>query len=249
MRLLIANSNTTAAVTDGMVAAGRAVAAPGTEIRGANARFGPSIVGTRTEAAIATHGLIDLLAAEAAGTDAVLIGMSLDAGLLAARELLEVPVLGMTEAAMLTACMLAPRFGLLVMGQAGIVTGRELVEGYGLERRLAGIRMVDATPQDILAAPEAFHAPLLAAAQALVEQDGADAVVLMGAVLAIMPPVLRDRVPVPLLEGIACGVPLLEALVRMGLRAPQAGTLQTPRGRQTVGLGAALAARLGGAGG
>ena len=244
MRLLIANSNTSAAVTESVAAAGRAAASAGTEIVGANARFGPRIIGSRMEAAVATHGLIDMLAEDAVGMDGVLIGMSLDAGLMAAREMLGVPVLGMTEAAMMTACMVAPRFGLLVMGRQGVVTGREVVEAYGLERRLAGIRMIEATPQDILAAPEAFHAPLAEAANALVQEDGADAVVLMGAVLAIMPPVLRERVAVPVLEGIACGVPLLEALVRMGIRAPTAGSLRTPLGRETIGLGAALAARL-----
>jgi allantoin racemase len=51
-------------------------------------------------------------------------------------------------------------------------------------------------------------------------------------------------VPVPLLEGIACGVLLAETLVWLGPTNPRTGSLQAPVGRQSVGLAPALAARL-----
>ncbi|MCX7373568.1 MAG: hydantoin racemase, partial [Alphaproteobacteria bacterium] len=50
--------------------------------------------------------------------------------------------------------------------------------------------------------------------------------------------------PVPLLDGIACGVKLLEALVALRLAKPGAGSHTAPRGRESVGLDAALAGLL-----
>ena len=68
---------------------------------------------------------------------------------------------------------------------------------------------------------------------------------LAGAVLAGMNRVLQPRVPVPLLDGIACAVRLAEMLVSLGLPKPEAGSFAAPAGRETVGLSAPLAALLG----
>lgn len=74
--------------------------------------------------------------------------------------------------------------------------------------------------------------------------DGADAVVLGGAALAGLAPRLQPRAPVPLLDGIACGVRLAEALVALRLPKPARGSLAQPTGRDSLGLDAALAALL-----
>ena len=69
---------------------------------------------------------------------------------------------------------------------------------------------------------------------------GADAVILGGAALAGMGPRIQDGVTVPLVDGIACGVRLAEALVGLGLRKPGAGSYAAPKGRASVGLDATL---------
>jgi allantoin racemase len=51
-------------------------------------------------------------------------------------------------------------------------------------------------------------------------------------------------VPVPLIEGIACGVLLAEALVRLGASKPRFGSLQAPTKRKVTNLGPALSQRL-----
>ncbi len=85
-------------------------------------------------------------------------------------------------------------------------------------------------------------------AQAVAE--GSDAVILGGAALAGMAPRLQPGSPVPLLDGIAAGVKLLEMLVALKLPKPSAGSLKAPSGRESVGLDDALARMLlrGGAG-
>jgi allantoin racemase len=241
LRILVANANTTAAVTEICAASARAAAAPGTTIVPATPRFGPAIISSRAENAIAAHGILACLAAHHEGCDAAVLAVSYDTALAAARQLLPIPVIGMTEAACLTACMLGGRFGLVTFSSAELY--RELIASYGLSCRLSGIGLVAASPYDAASDPAGVAAKVAEAAN-LLAQDGADAVILGGAALAGMGGRIQAEVPVPLVDGIAAGVRLAEALVGLGLRKPGAGSYAAPKGRASVGLDARLEALL-----
>ncbi|MCQ4158573.1 aspartate/glutamate racemase family protein [Roseomonas sp. GC11] len=236
MRILVANANTTVAISELCAAAGRAVAAPGTEILPATPRFGAAAISTRAENIIAGHALLELLAEHAGQVDAVVLAVSHDTALEAARQIMPCPVLGMTEAACLTACMVGARFGLVTLG--GVETYRELVGRHGLSGRLAALEGVAATPQDAVREPERVRA-LVAESIARMVAQGADSVILGGAALAGMAARIPDS-PVPLLDGIACAVKLAEAMVGLGLPKASAGSMAPPRGRQVSGVSPAL---------
>ncbi|MCA3392227.1 MAG: hydantoin racemase, partial [Roseomonas sp.] len=174
MRLLVANANTTEAITETCAAVARAAAAPGTEIIGATPRFGPSVIATRVENVIAGHALLEALAEYAGKVDAVLLAVSFDTALDAARQMMPCPVLGMTEAAALTACMMGGRFGLITFGN--VEPYRELIGRHGLAARLAALAGLDATPPEALANPEGVAEKLRIAVEGLAAQ-GADSVV------------------------------------------------------------------------
>jgi allantoin racemase len=244
MRILLINANTTPAVTDRIAAEARRVASPGTEVLAVTSTFGASIIGSRAEIAIAEHAALDLMARHGSGMDAVVIGVSFDVGLRAGRELLAVPVVGMTEAACLVACTLGGRFGIVTYGERSAAIFREMVAGYGLAGRLAGVHGLDATPGDMLADPQALHAQIAEAANGLVERDGAEVVVLAGAVMAGLPPLIQDLVPCPLVEGIASGMGLAELLVRLGPARARAGSFAPIGERAVSGLGPELTSLL-----
>lgn len=241
MRLLVANANTTAAITEACAAAARAAAAPGTEIIPATPRFGPAVISSRAENAIAAHAMLDLLADHAGAVDAVLLAVSHDTALDAARQLMPCPVVGMTEAACLTACMVGGRFGIITFG--GTEMYREQMARYGLESRLAEIIGVNATPPEAVADPDSVGTKVLAATKALAA-EGANSVVLAGAALAGFDDRLQAAAPLPLLDGMACGVRMAEMLVALRLPKPMAGSYAAPAGRAALGLSPALAALL-----
>jgi allantoin racemase len=241
MRLLLANANTTAAVTEICAASARAAAAPGTEIVAVTPRFGPAIISSRAENAIAAHGLLDCLAEHHAGCDAAILAVSYDTALAAARQLLPIPVIGMTEAACLAACMLGGRFGLVTFSSADLY--REVIAGHGLAGRLSGIAIVSASPYDAASDPEGVAAKVAEAAEGLA-REGADSVLLGGAALAGIGARIQARVPVPLVDGIAAAVTFAEGLVRLGMPKPRTGSFAAPANRPAVGLGDALAALL-----
>jgi allantoin racemase len=245
MRLLLANPNTTQAVTDTIAERARAVAAAGTEIVAVTARFGARVIGTRTEGAIAEHAALDLIAREAGGCDAVIIGASIDSGLRAAREMLAVPVLGLTESALHVACLTGPRFGTVTLSRRSNHVLREMVESYGLISRCAGLRAVDASPLDLLADPARVAALIAAEAADLVTRDMVDVVVLVGAVMAHMCDRVQPLVEVPVIEGVSCAVALAESLTRLRLPKARAGGYAALPARELVGVDTALAGRFG----
>jgi allantoin racemase len=244
MRLLLINGNTTQFVTDAAAREARLAAADGTEVVAVTGRSGARIIGTRFENALAQHEMIALAAAHGEGIDAVLIAVSYDTALPALRELLSVPVVGMTEAALLTAHLAGGRIGMVSLGRRVQPLYRELAAAYGLDRRIAGWRTVESTKAFAPGDTAELDGLLAGACNELVEQELAEVVVLLGAVMAGAPRRLQARVPVPLVEGIASGVGQAELLVRLGLPKPGAGSYALPGQRELAGVEPAILALL-----
>ncbi len=215
MKLLLVNGNTTQAVTDRVVAEATRCAAPGTAITGVTARFGVSIVSTEAEEEIAGHAVLDALAASFAGHDAAM-AISFDTALLGARQIVPIPVLGMTEASLLTACLLGRRFGLISFGQSSRSMYLDLVQRVGFAQRMAGLETIALTNSAAYLREGGQDAAVIDASERLIVA-GADAVVVAGAAVAGIAHRLRAQLSVPLLDGIACAVGQTETLVRLGL--------------------------------
>lgn len=240
MKLLVVNANTNQFVTERVAAEARLIASAGTEIHAVTGEFGARIVGTRAENAIAAHAMVDLMARHAGGCDAALIAVSYDTALDAARQLLSIPVVGMTEAALLTACMLGGKIGVVTLGRPALPMYQELAVHYGLTARIAGWGVIESQaafrPDDTTE----LDRLLVAEANRLVEKEGAESVILAGAVMAGVPRRLQAKVPVPLVDGIACGVHQAELLARMKLPKPTAGSYALPQGREVTNVSESL---------
>ena len=141
MRILVLNANTSDVVTGKVAAAGRAARfARYRDRRRSPATFGARVIGTRAEHAIGEHSTIALVGAPAPGCDAVVIAVSYDTGLRGARELLTIPVVGMTEAGLLTACMLGGTIGVVdvrAARAAALSASWSTATGSPTHRRLA----------------------------------------------------------------------------------------------------------------
>lgn len=248
MKILVVNGNTSDEVTAILRSEAEASASKGTEITAVKARFGARVIGSRSENAIAQHAVLDAVARHAAGMDAILIAVSLDTALGAVREAASVPVVGMTEASLMTACMLGERLGVITFDRRLAAVYEALVASYGLKERLAGIHVVDMSPAAAAGARSETEAALKRAAESLIDKNRVEVVVAVGAVAAGMPRRLKDALPVPILDGISCGILQAELLVRLGARKPTVGSYALPNVRQAVDLGDPLGEFLGGGG-
>lgn len=244
-RLLLINPNTSAHVTDRLLAQARVAADGVAEVIGVTATFGAAIIGSRTEDAIAAHAALEIAARHAAGVDAVVMGVSMDSGLHAVRELLDIPVVGMAEAALVTACQLGGRVGCLTLGSRLLPLYRDLTERHGFGARVAAWRALDLPAAY---GPTLDSSSVEAVAQGcrrLVEADGADVVVLCAAVLAGCGTRVRDIVPVPVIDAIDAATRQALLLAALAAPAPRAGSYATPSGRSVTGIADELRERLG----
>jgi allantoin racemase len=248
MRILLLNSNTSDVVTGKVAAAARAAASPGTDIVAVTGTFGGRVIGTRAEHALGEHSTIALVARHAPGCDAVVIGVSYDTGLRGARELLDIPVVGMTEAGLLTACMLGGSIGVVTFGRRVLPLYKELVVGYGLASRIAGWRVLESTAAYRPGAHPELDREIVAATNDLVERDFAEVVLLTGAVMAGVPARLQPEVPVPMVDCVVCGVRQAEMLAQLRFPKPRAGSYASPGVRELVDVDPAIARAFGAAG-
>lgn len=244
MKILLLNPNTTKSVTELMMAAGREVASPGTELVPQTASRGVPYIATRAEAQIGGAIALEMLAERHQDVDAAIIGAFGDPGLFGARELFDIPVVGLAEAAMLTACMLGRRFAIVTFARALGPWYRECVAMHGLEERCAGLRMLDETFGCLSDVQEEKEALLVDLANRAVREDEADVIILAGAPLSGLARKIGGRIPVPVVDQVAAAVKQAEALVALKPRKAVAGTFRRPDAKSTTGLAEALASRI-----
>jgi allantoin racemase len=243
MRILVLNPNTSETVTARLASAAKEAAAAGTIIATVTATRGVPYIATRAEAQIGGAIALEMLAELHRDHDAAIIAAFGDPGLLGCWELFDIPVVGMAEASMLTACMLGRRFVIVTFARALGPWYVECVDMHGLTGRCAGIRMLD-DPFESIGDVQDEKETLLAelAKQSALETE-ADVVILAGAPLAGLAARIKDRVPVPIVDQMAAAVKQAEALVTLGVRKATAGTFRRPDAKATIGLPESLAAR------
>ena len=241
MRILLVNPNTSQSVTDRIETAARAACSPGTEIIAVTAPTGVPYIASRAEAALASGTVLELLAAHAPGCDAAVIAAFADPGLGGARELLSIPVVGLAEAAMLTACMLGRYFAIATFTRALGPWYRECVAANGLESRLAGVLCLDASFRDIGTVQDELEDKLVELCGHAVTAREADVIVLGGAPLAGLAKRIAARVAVPVVDSVAAAVRQAETLASLHLRKATAGTFRHPDPKPISGVSPALA--------
>ena len=245
MKLLLLNPNVTTAVTDTMAAEARRCASPGTEIITATARFGASYVENRIDASIASHAVLEAAAEHAQGCDAAIVAAFGDPGLYAAKEMLAIPVVGISEAAFLTAYQLGRRYSIVCLTERLRIWYMECAQEHGLARRLVSARAAGIAPADIGRSKDETIAALLEQCRRTIEDDGTEAIVLGGGPIAGMARSLAAHLSVPIVDGVSCAVRLAEGMIALQPRKATHGSFARPDPKPTPGLAGHLQRTLG----
>jgi Asp/Glu/hydantoin racemase len=240
MKLLVVNPNITESVSALIGAEARRAASPGTEITMLTAPFGVAYIETRLEAVIGAYASLILISENLKDHDAVVIAAFGDPGMPGIREALDVPVLGMTEAALASASLLGGRFSIVAISRRITAWYRETVERCGMIGRLASIRSLDEPLPDIGTVQSDKALQLKDACMKAIEADGADVIILAGAPLAGLARSLAGQIPVPLVDGVSSAVQQVETLVRLKPGRARSGSFAPPPDKANAGLPAAL---------
>jgi allantoin racemase len=243
MKLLLINPNTTQHVTDRMLMQARLAAGARAEVVAVTAAFGPAIIASRAENAVAAHAALELAARHQAGFDGVILGVSLDTALRPMREMLDIPVVGMAEAGLLTACMLGGRIGCLTLGERLLPAYEELTQSYGLASRVSRWRALE-LPAAYGPSVDPQAAREIGAACEGMAEDGADVVLLCAAVLSGYASHIAHELQVPVIDGIEAATRQAMLLADLGLAPHRTGSYARPTGRHLAAVGPELAAWL-----
>jgi Asp/Glu/hydantoin racemase len=241
MRLLIVNPNTSADVTARMLEAARGAAGAGVEFLAATAPRGLPYISSRAEAQIGGAVALEMLADAEPELDAAILAAFGDPGLFGAKELFDFPIVGVSEAAMLTACLLGGRFLIVTFTPALCGWFRDCVAMHGLEARCAGVAALDRPFNALGEVQDRNGEALIAFAAAEARAMDAASVIFGGAPLAGLAARAREMLAVPVVDPIAAAVKQAEALVALRPKKAAEGGFRRPAGKASIGLSEPLA--------
>ena len=233
----VINPNTTASMTAKIGAAAHAVAAPGTVIEAVNPDMGPASIEGFYDEALSLPGLLTEIAkGEQSGTAGHVIACFDDTGLDAARSLAQAPVVGIGEAAFHLASLVAGRFAVVTTLARSIAAIEANLVRYGLATRCARVRAAEVAVLALEEQDSPAREKISAEIARAVSEDRAEAVVLGCAGMADLAADLSREHGVPVIDGVAAAVKLVEALAALGLRTSKAGAYASPLPKAYAGM-------------
>lgn len=240
MKILVINPNISESVTGLIRAEAIRAASPGTEIIVRTAQSGVEYIETRVEALLAGVAVAQIIAEESENVDGIVVAAFGDPGMPALKELVDIPVIGITEAAIHTAALLGSRFSIVAISDRIQAWYRECVENNRMSASLASIRSLQDPLESIGSVQDQYRDKLLKLAKEVVTKDGADTVILAGAPLAGLARDIGAEIPVPVVDGISAGVKQCELLVSLNGGTHQTGSYARPPQKNNAGLSAEI---------
>ncbi len=229
MKIHVVNPNTTASMTAKIGAAAQAVAAPGTDILAWNPPDGPASIEGFYDEAFAVPGMLRLIReAEAAGVAGHVIACFDDTGLDAARAVAAAPVVGIGEAAFHMASLVAGAFSVVTTLARSIAAIEHNLARYGLAHRCARVRAAEVPVLALEESGSNARQHISAEIGAAIREDRAEAIVLGCAGMADLARALSEEHGVPVVDGVAAAVKLVEGLGALGLRTSKRGGYAFP---------------------
>jgi allantoin racemase len=215
-RILVINPNSTVAVTDGIDRALEPLRINGGPLfECVTLAEGPPGIQSQRDADGVIAPLGRLIASRDADCAAFVIACYSDPGLHGARELTRKPVLGISECGILMALTLGQRFGVIAILPASIPRHLRYVGAMGVTDRLAGELAVGLQVTE-LADPKRTRDRMIATGRRLVDEHGADVVVMGCAGMAQYRAPLQDALGVPVVEPTQAAAGMAITRVRLG---------------------------------
>jgi allantoin racemase len=226
MRVVIANVNTSESITDKIRKQAISHAGPQTTIEVVTPFFGPSAVEDDFTSMLSAVAVMDRLMAVKEPYDAVIeagFGESSRPGL---QDLVQVPVVSITDAAAITAGLIGRRFSVITTVSRAAAQIEEKLILSGLIKRCASIRPTGLTVLGIDDDREAATAAIIEESKRALATDNADVICLGCAAMVTLEKSVSAAVEAPVVEGVAAAVKLAEGLYGLGLGASTSGNLR-----------------------
>ncbi len=229
MRIFVINPNTSESMTDHIRRELEKIKRPDTELTVVNPEHGPVSIESAYDEALAGPPTLELVRrANEEGYDAIVLACFSDPSLDAAKEVSDVPVIGIEEATLHMAAMLGHKFSIMTSLSSRIPTRDLHVRLHGLESAFASAPALNMPVLEMDANPEKAKARILELARKAVQEDGAEVIVLGCAGLAGYAEDIERELGAVVLDPTSVAFKVAEAVADLGLRHSKTGRFAVP---------------------
>lgn len=229
MKIFVINPNTSESMTDHIREALESVKRSDTELTVTCPSKGPDTIESAYDEAYAIPPTLELVKkANAEGYDAVILACFSDPGLEAAKEISAIPVVGIEEATLHMAAMLGAKFSIMTPRKQRIASKCEHVHMRGLAHFLASVRSLDLSVAETDADPAKTKRRLMEVANAAVETDGAEVIIMGCAGMAGYAEEIEQALNIKVLDPAAVALKTAEAMADLGLTHSKVGLFAAP---------------------
>ena len=210
-KVLLLNPNTNSAATARIEKVARTAFSPDILVKTSSVSFGPDVLRSSLDETISDLAVTETLLEHKDNYDGAIIACFSDLGK-AAKQLLQVPVISIAEAAYYSACLLGEHFSVITSG--GDLERKLIgttIEHCGLMSRCLSIRSLYIDFLNVT--PETALAPLEKLVRECKEKDCADVVVLACVSLAGMGEDISRRLKIPVIDGVTQSALFMEAML------------------------------------
>jgi len=229
LKIKIINPNTTWNMTLEIEKVAKKFARPDTEITAVSPDSGPVSIESMYDEALAQPGVLEEIKKGLKdGFDGFVLACFGDPALYAAREVSDIPVIGIAEAAMLMACMLGNKFSIITVLKRITPMMEEVVMKYGLKSRCASVRATDLSVLELEEDIDKTKEILLEEGRKAINEDGAEVLLLGCAGMAGLDTELEKELGVPVIDGTVAAVKFLEGIHDYGKKTSKILAFKPP---------------------
>ena len=215
MKILLYNPNTSESITNTLYDTAKLVVSEGTTLVPMTAKKGFPYISTKVEAQITGTLVLEKIAEIHSQYDAIIIAAFGDPGLIPAKTLFNLPIIGLGEAAMLSACLFGKKFSIISFTNAMASWYEESVEVLGLQSRYAGFRAIDGVNLTIDKIQTLQKKSLIESAKLAINIDGGEVVIFAGAPLSGFKKIVQKEISVPVIDCAEAAVKQAESAIVM----------------------------------
>jgi allantoin racemase len=212
VRVLIANVNTSKSITEAIRRQAMNYAGPHTTIQVVAPFFGPSAVEDDFTSLLSAVAVMDRITAVQEPFDAIIEAGFGESALPGLQDLVQVPVISITDAAAMTACLIGRRFSVITTISRAAAQIEEKLLLSGLIKRCASIRTTGLTVLDIDRDRDTATAAIAEESKRALSIDNAEVICLGCAAMVSLEMPVSAAVNAPVIEGVSAAVKLAEGL-------------------------------------
>ena len=219
MKILLVNPNTSDLVLGYMMGSAKRAALETTEVAGIRSPGGTSSIDSSYGDYMSAPHMIEAVRqyVGAENPDAVVLAGFGNVGIFALKEILDIPVVSISESSMALACLLGHKFTCITMLPQFIPYQQDIVRLFGFEAKCASVRSININVEEAARERERTLRELTEAVRKVVAEDHAEVIILACGGLCDFDRELMEISGVPILDPIIVGIKTAESLVQMGL--------------------------------